>query len=253
MKKQTILLCCILAIGSLGSFAQSTSKLLKKSIEIDKAKETKTDIYFFAGNLNINTSTDKLAECFYGYKNGFLRPEMTYSEVGKTGYLSIKSEEQDKGIDENDNKWNLSLNKDIKNDVAIKLRAGEANINLEGSRLNRFEYNMTAGKSNINLKNTSVPQVKFHLLAGEAHINLAGKWHNDGLAEIKGGVGEITVKVPYNTGVRISVSGVLGDVNIPFFRKDGNVYTNDSFEKTKYTIFLNISGGIGQINVEMEE
>ena len=257
MKKTTVLLCLFLAIGSLGAFtqAQSKSTLLKKSIGFGKAKDIRTDIYFFAGELNINTSTDELAECFYGYVNGFLKPMMTYSEVGKVGYLSIKSEEENKGLhlDENNNKWNLNLNRNIKNDISIKLRAGKANINLEESKLNVFEYKMTAGESNINLRNTSVAQVRFNLLAGKANIDLSGKWHNDGVAEIKGGVGEITVIVPYNTGVRITASGVLGEVNIPFFHRNGNIYTNDSFEKTRNTIFLNISGGIGQINVKMAE
>lgn len=257
MKKQTFLLYFLLATTSLGTFAvtQSHSKLFKKSIEFGKAREIKTDISFFAGELNINTSTNQLAECLYGYSEGFLRPEMIYSESGKTGYLAIRSEEKDKGLDiDNDsNKWNLSINKDIKNDLAIKLKAGEANIDLKDCRLNSFEYKMTAGESNINLKNSSVPMIRVALLAGEANIDLSGKWLNDGFAEIKGGVGEVTVKVPFNTGVKVNISGVLGEVNIPFFHKIGNTYTNDSFEKTKYTLSLDISGGIGQINVIMEQ
>jgi hypothetical protein len=68
MKKLTILLCVFLAIGVSGTFtfAQNNSKLRKKSIEFGKAKVIKTDIYFFAGELNINTSTNELAECLYG-------------------------------------------------------------------------------------------------------------------------------------------------------------------------------------------
>lgn len=255
MKKRSILLCFILAVGSFGFLTLAQSRLFKKSIEIGKSKEVKTDIYFFSGELNVNTSTDKLTECSYGYEDGFLRPEMTYREVGYIGYLSVKSEDQDKGIniDDNSNKWNLSLNKNVKNSVSIKLRAGKANINLEDCKLNSFDYKMTAGESNINLRNTSVPQIRFNLLAGEANIDLTGKWHNDGIAEIKGGVGEVTLKVPYNTGVRIIVSGVLGQVNIPFFHQNGNTYTNDSYDKAKQTLFVTISAGIGQINVIMEE
>lgn len=254
MKKLTILLFFVLAIGTFGSFtvAQSKPKHLKKSIEIGKAKEVKTYINFFAGELNISTSTEELAECLYGNNNGYIKPKMTYSEVGSIGYLTIESEEQDKGIDESNN-WDLKLNKDVKNDLSIKLRAGEANIDLEGCKLKGFNYKMAAGKSNINLKNTSVPQVSFNLVAGEANIDMSGEWKNDGIAEIKGGVGEITVCVPYNMGVKIIVTGMLGDVNIPFFQKVGNVYTNDNFGKSKHCLFLSISGGIGQINVKMAE
>jgi len=250
MKKQTLFFCLFLAIGV---FAQDNSKLFRKSIDMDKAREVKTDIYFFAGELDINTSTEKLAECYYGYKDKYLKPAMTYNESGKTGYLSIKSEEEDRGINNDGNKWNLCLNKNVKNDLVIKLKAGEANINLEGSNLNSFDYRMTAGETKINLRNTSVPQVNFNLLAGESVINLSGKWHNDGVADIKGGVGEITVIVPYDAGVKVNVSGVLGEINIPFFNKNGRVYTNDIFDKATHKLFINISGAIGQINVRMEK
>ena len=254
MKKPAILLFFIFTLGAVGSFAltQSKTKQFKKSIEMGKAKEVKTDINFFSGELNISTSTNDLAECLYGYDDGFIRPKMTYSEIGSIGYLTIESEEQDKGIDES-NHWDLKLNKNVKNELSVKLRAGKANIDLEGCKLRGFNYRMTAGESNINLRNTSVPQVSFNLLAGEANIDLSGEWNNDGVAEIKGGVGEITVSVPYNMGVKIIVTGMLGDVNIPFFHKVGNEYTNDSFGKSKHIIFLSISGGIGQINVKMAE
>jgi predicted membrane protein len=91
------------------------------------------------------------------------------------------------------------------------------------------------------------------MVAGESNINLSGKWHNDCDAQIKGGVGQINVKVPFGVGVKIHASGLLGEVNIPFFQKEGRIYTNDAWGKTKHSITLEISGAIGEINVEMVE
>lgn len=256
MKKSTVLLVLSLMVPGFVNTtnAESNSRLLQKSIDVGKAKEIRTDISFFSGELFVNTETEDLAKCVYGYKDGFLRPEMTYREVGGTGYLTIESEEKDKRIlNDNENRWNLSLNKRVKNNLSIQLRAGEANIDLEGSNLNSFDYKMTAGESTINLRNTSIPHLKFNMLAGEAHIDLSGDWENDGVADIKGGVGEITVKVPFDTGVIIYVTGVLGEVKIPFFNKEGSTYTNDSYKKSKNTLTLYINGAIGQINVEMVE
>jgi len=258
MKKSSVIFSLLLIIGTgISIQAQSKSNLFRKTLEIGKSREIKTDISFFAGELNINGSTDKLAECFYGYKDHFLRPEMAYNEINEIGYLTINSEKAEKGMNQNDldhsNKWSLCLNKKLKNALSIKLTAGKTNIDLEGCKLSCFDYKMTAGESNINLRNTSVPQMQFNLLAGEANIDLSGEWHNDMVAIIKGGVGEITVKVPFNTGVRITASGVLGEINMPFFNRNGNTYTNDLYEKTKYTLHIDISGGIGQINVEMVE
>jgi len=256
MKKSIFLVCLFVTFGSFGPtiLAQSKSKLFKKSIDIGRAKDVRTDISFFAGELNINSETTMLAECFYGYKDGFIKPDMTYREVGTIGYLSVVSEKKDKGIiNDETNRWNLSLNKDVKNSLSINLKAGKSTIDLEGCNLSSFDYKMTAGESKINLRNTSVPQVKFNLLAGESLIDLSGKWKNDGVADIKGGVGEVTVKVPYKTGVIIYVTGLLGDVSIPFFDRDGDAYVNDSYKKSKNTLTIYIHGAIGQINVKMEE
>lgn len=89
------------------------------------------------------------------------------------------------------------------------------------------------------------------MMAGKTTLNLSGKWNNDCDAEIKGGVGQINVKVPFGSGVKIQVSGLLGKVNIPFFDKENRVYTNPAWGKSKHSITLNIAGAIGEINVEM--
>lgn len=227
----------------------------KKAIEKGNAKEVKTDIDFLAGELYLNNASKSLAECFYGKGTEFLRPSLVYNEMGKTGYLRIDSESNsDRRIDDfDDNEWRLSINPTIPNSVSIKLKAGEANIDLEGSQLNRFEYKMMAGESNINLRNTSVPNLTFSMMAGEATIDLSGRWDNDLEAIIKGGVGELNLMVPYNVGVRIFVSGLIGEVSIPFFNRNGKTYTNDAYGRSKHTLFINIEAGIGEVNVQMAE
>lgn len=238
-------------------FASKTREtIFRKSLPLANAKEVKSDISFFAGELYMDANSKKLVECYYGYKDLFIVPYMMYKEVDGMGYLTIKSkrektEQLDNRSDEN--KWKLELNRNIKNDVSIELMAGVANINLEGAKITNFVFKMTAGESKINLKNTSVPKIRLNMVAGETNINLSGKWLNDCDAQIKGGVGQINVKVPFGVGVKIHASGLLGEVNIPFFQKEGRVYTNDAWGKTKHSITLEISGAIGEINVEMVE
>ena len=238
-------------------FASKTREtIFRKSLPMASAKEVKSDISFFAGELYMDANSKKLVECYYGYKDLYIVPYMMYKEVDRMGYLTIKSkrkktEQLDNRSD--DNKWKLELNRTIKNDVSIELMAGLANINLEGAKITNFAFKMTAGESHINLRNTSVPKIRLNMVAGESSIDLSGKWHNDCDAEIKGGVGQINVKVPFGTGVKIHAAGLLGEVNIPFFHKDGRDYTNDAWGKTKHSITLDISGAIGEINVEMVE
>lgn len=235
--------------------AEPTGYDFKKIIETGKTKVVRTNIDFLAGKLFITGSTENLAECYYGRGFLYLKPEMTYHEAGKTGYLNIETKKL-KGQDWedfDDNRWDLLLNPNISNSIAIKLNAGEANIDLSGCNLNRFDYRMTAGESSINLQNTSVPFMLFNMMAGEAEIDLTGKWHNDLEAEIKGGVGKLNLKVPYDYGVRVFVNGLIGEAKLPFFNRKGKVYVNDAFGKSKHTLYINIDAGIGEINVTMEE
>jgi predicted membrane protein len=230
--------------------------IFRKSLPLASAREVKSDISFFAGELYMNVNSKKLVECYYGYKDIYIVPYMIYKEVDRIGYLTIKSKrEKTEQLDNrsDDNKWKLELNKNVKNDVSIELMAGVAQVNLEGAKLSNFAFKMTAGESHINLRNTSVPKIRCNMMAGKTSLDLSGKWSNDCDAEIKGGVGQINVKVPFGTGVKIEVSGLLGEVNIPFFNKDNRTYTNDAWGKSKHSITLDISGAIGEINVEMVE
>jgi hypothetical protein len=257
MKKIAFLLFIASLLFFTNAFGANTDDTLyKKTIETGKASEIKTDISFVAGELHIKGTDKNLAQCFYGYKHDFIRPIMKYHEVGKTGYLSIESESlRKKDLEDisDKNEWNLLLNNEISNAVAIELKAGEAHIDMEGCNLSRFEYRMLAGESNIILRNTSVPSLYLSVVAGEANVDLSGKWKNDLNANIKGGVGELKIKLPYDVGIRITASGILGEINIPFFNKDGRTYTNDLYGKTKNTLYIDINGGIGEISIEMVE
>lgn len=258
MKRYAILFCLVTSVllACSASASDNSDGLVKKNVEIGKAKEVKTDLSFLAGELKVNAETSSLAECVYGYNKKYIRPEISYYENDGTGYLDISSESlKNKDLEDfgSDNKWKISFNNHVRNSVSIKHKAGEADIDLEGCNLSRFEYRMAAGESKINLRNTSVPAVTFNLMAGKTHIDLTGRWDNDLVAKVKGGIGEVDLKVPYDTGVRITVSGLIGDVDIPFFNREGNTFTNDKYGKTKNTLYIDINGGVGKISVSMAD
>ncbi len=233
------------------TFAQ---KQFIKKVELGKAGKVRTEISFIAGNLDIHAGTGSLSEGVFSYKKDIWEPVITYSEDSHTGDLKISNRDtrEERNFNNSDkSKWDLKLNKEIPTELKIKMGAGEGNIDLRGSNLSRFEFKMGAGEVNINLRNTSVPELRFSAGAGEAVIDLSGEWNNSLNGEIKGGVGEVTIKLPRNTSVELTISGMLGEVNTPGFQKHGKSYTNSMFGRTKETIHLDISGGIGSVNIEL--
>ncbi len=228
----------------------------KRSVPLGKAKEVKTDIYFSVGEFNLSSSTDKLSEGTYKFYKNKWKPIISYEENNKTGYLNIKV--PNKKIDQNNDSldnciWNIALNKNVRNHLKMECKAGFGNIDLSGSNLQELDFTMLAGEINVNLRNTSVPDVEFKAIAGNAVIDLSGRWKNDLHAEIKCGLGEITLKIPSKVGVKLNIQGIIGDVHTPELNENENIYTNALFGKTKETLYINFNGGIGGVKVEVVE
>jgi len=228
----------------------------KKNIDAGKVKTVKTDITFPAGKLYINPEGKSFCEGFYKYRKDFWEPEISYYEESENGYLKIDVEDEGREKNynnEDENVWTIAFNKDVRNDMHIEMIAGESNIDLRNCNLDKFKFEMIAGESHINLRNTSVPFFEFRAIAGEAEIDLSGKWENDLDAEIRGGVGEITIILPADVGVKVNITGGLGEVSAPGFDRNSRVYTNRLYGKTKESLFIDVTGGIGNVNLRLDD
>jgi hypothetical protein len=257
MKKQNFIIApgLILLFTLLAGFANMPQEV-KKNIDAKKAKTVKTEITFPAGKLYINPDGKSFCEGFYKYKKDFWEPNISYYEESENGYLKIDvdDERREKNYnDDDENEWTIAFNKEVKNDLHIEMIAGESNIDLQDCNLSKFRFEMVAGETNINLRNTSVPFFEFRAIAGEAEIDLSGTWKNDLDAEIKGGVGELTIKLPADVGVKVSITGGLGDVSAHGFNKNNRVYTNDLYGKTKESLYVDVTGGIGNVTLRLDD
>jgi predicted membrane protein len=72
-------------------------------------------------------------------------------------------------------------------------------------------------------------------------------------AEIHGGVGEVTIRLPRNIGVQVEANGGIGSIEATGLRHNGDEYVNDAFGKSPITIHMTVKGGIGQINLIEEK
>jgi predicted membrane protein len=80
-------------------------------------------------------------------------------------------------------------------------------------------------------------------------LDLTGARKTNLDAEIQGGVGEATIYLPKDVGVKVHASGGIGAVNTDGMTKDDDDYVNAAYGKTPATITLDIQGGIGAINL----
>ena len=229
------------------------TKRSEKTILLTNVKELETEIDFPVEELRLYAISDNEMKGIFKYSKDKWKPKISYRNEDQRGYLKMASEVKGKirNYDESDqNIWDVAFNKRVWHDLDIDFDAGKGDIDLQGCRLKRFEFSMAAGETNINLRNTSVPDLEFKAMVGEATIDLSGEWNNDLDAEIRGGMGELTLILPSQTGIELDIHGVLGEVNVPHFRKDGTTYTNKQYGETENHLYIDLRGGIGEINVQ---
>ena len=69
-------------------------------------------------------------------------------------------------------------------------------------------------------------------------MDLTGDYAQYFDASIEGGVGEATVLVPSEVGVRVRAEGGLGKINAEGFQREGEAYVNDANDDSD--VFLNV-------------
>src|SRR5579863_5845161 len=110
---------------------------------------------------------------------------------------------------------------------------------------------MGAGDSKLNLADLQLRDLNVKVGAGDATIDLTGNWNQDVTATLQGGVGDLRLKLPRGMSVRVTVQGGIGSVEAPDFKRNGSEYVNDAYAQGKPTINVSISGGIGDVHLEL--
>lgn len=226
----------------------------KKSVNKGKATFVNVEIAFWGGNIDVSGGARDLVDAQFEYSDIEWKPEVEYRLKNKIGNLKVSMPDVGDDISINDedvNEWDIRLNNNIPMDLSIKLGGGEGYYDLSNLKMNSLEIKLGGGKLDIDLKNSSLPRLDFKAVAGEATIDLSGKWNNDLDADFVCGFGELTLKLPENIGVKVKATGIMGNVEAPGFSKDGSNYTNDAYRKTKVTLYIDIFGGVGNVNLEL--
>ena len=137
---------------------------------------------------------------------------------------------------------------------ADDLGAGTADLKLSSLSLSRLDIDAGAGDVTVDLAGApSLTRLNIDIGAGEVTVDLSGDWQVDLDAEIKGGAGRATVRLPRDVGVRVEVEGGLAKINASGLKKDGDAYVNDAYGKSEVTLHIDVKAGLGAINLELGE
>jgi hypothetical protein len=196
-----------------------------KVLELDSTKSLTANIVMGAGNLRIGSGTEKLLRADFDYSRPSWKPEFRYAN----GNLTIAEPETNHvRLGTNRYDWDLRFNRDVPLDLHVQFGAAKANLDLGSLDLRRVGVEMGVGTIQMDLR---------------------GQVRHDYDVSIQGGVGECTVYLPSDVGVYAEANGGIGEIRADGLHKEDNHYFNDAYQKAKYTIRLNIQGGVGSIHL----
>jgi hypothetical protein len=222
------------ACGTQSGGTQQNGKTQRdsQSVDLKNAQSTRAKLKMGAGELNITGGADQLMEGEFSYNVSDWKPKVNYDVSGDTGELTV---EQGSGEGVNlggdaRNEWDISLNDEVPTDLVVQMGAGESDLDLDSITLTGLDLQMGAGKTTV---------------------DLTGDYAQSFDTSIQGGVGEATVLLPSEVGVRAKAEGGLGTINAQGLQKVGSSYVNDAYGESDVNLSVDVQGGVGEINLEV--
>jgi hypothetical protein len=220
------------ACGAQGQEGVGGMQNESRSVQPDNAEAVRAHLTVGAGELKVGGGADALMEADFSYNVADWKPQIDYEVSGEKGDLTV---EQGRGDDGRlgggaRNEWDLRFNDDVPTDLVVEMGAGESDLDLDSLNLTGLDLQMGAGKTTV---------------------DLTGDYAQDFDARIQGGVGEATVLVPSEVGVRVRAEGGLGKINAEGFQREGEAYVNDAYGDSDVSLDVDVQGGVGSINLKV--
>ena len=236
MKRLAVLLVvAAVLLGSCGAQGQEGVGEMRnesRSVQPEDAKTVRAHLTVGAGELKVGGAADALMEADFSYNVADWKPQIDYEVSGEKGDLTVEQGSGDDGRLGRGarNEWDLRFNDDVPTDLVVEMGAGESDLDLDSLTLTGLDLQMGAGKTTV---------------------DLTGDYAQDFDARIQGGVGEATVLVPSEVGVRVRAKGGLGKINAEGFQREGEAYVNDAYGDSDVSLDVDVQGGVGSINLKV--
>jgi len=283
LKFLTYLFLIIWLIPGIAEDKQSGKLTLEEPLS--REKNMVVFIKFGNGYLNLGQAADKTAfEGEFYYKE--FKPDVRYEVVGDEGRLDIRfsgdmrdDEEDSKHIDSidklYDNEMNLNFSPKIPLDLDLDFGVIKGDLDFSGLQVKNIDIEVGVSKADIyfekpnkvtmesfnieggvgklhieKLGNANLKEMTFEGGIGSYELDFSGEYQQDLYGDMELGMGKLILYIPRNMGTRISVDqSFLSSLSIDETYKDGDVYTNDQWGKSKHNIDLDIETGVGKIEV----
>jgi hypothetical protein len=201
-----------------------------KTVELGAAQSVRVNLSMKAGELKVGGGATQLLNANFTYNVPEWKPEVKYEVTDGVGNLDVDQPGSSTSMGNTQNDWDLQLSAKTPMEMTVNMGAGRATLTLGELALSKLEVNIGAG---------------------ETTVDLTGNWKKDLSAQIHGGVGKATARLPKDVGVHVVAAGGIGALNAGALQKKGDAYVNDLYGKSPVTLQIEVEGGVGEINLEL--
>lgn len=235
-----ILVLAFMMCGSLlvlsGCFSVIPEKEKEDTFQVkkDDAQKLDVEINLGVGEMTVSKGAKEWLEGNAQYNINKLAPEVKYKLRGNTGEIEIDHKGSSKvKIGNTKNLWDVQLNEDIPMDLSIETGASKAMLDLRGLKLENLDIE------------TGV---------GDLNVDLGGDWKKSFKTNIETGVGQTTVILPSEVGVKITTEKGIGSMNLEgFIAKGKGVFVNEAYEKADIVLEVNSELGVGDVTFKLDK
>jgi hypothetical protein len=206
-----------------------------RQVEAKGASSLRANIKMMAGILQLAAGAREVMEADFTYDDAdWKQPAVDYG-VDQAGQGDLLVEQEATGrvaMRQGRSEWSIRLNQDLPIDLNVKFGAGKANLKLAGLDLTHLHV-----ESGV----------------GELVLDLSGTWRHDLEATINAGIGDTTLRLPQEAGLRVQSTVGLGSVHPRGLKREGDVYTNDLYGQAPVNLDIIIEGGMGKVTLDLAD
>jgi len=188
------------------------------------------------GEVSITTGTNELLEGRFELTDSALIPMIDYTVEDDYGLLEIVQEGGDAVPDEATASYSFTLNGDAIYEAGIELGTGELKIAGVWSKLNEFSASVGAG---------------------ELEVDLSGGWtRSTDDINFEVGVGELTIILPDDIGIRVEAEVGIGEVKVEGLspEEDDEIgWTNSLWQQAEVNVEVKAEVGVGELTVKVTD